>query len=54
MLADGLTKPRMFPRLMHFATTGVLFLEWAAPKPMKMRGSKARELTEQDLVNLDE
>ena len=54
MLADGLTKPGIFPNLMQFLSTGMWLLQWTPEKPMRMRASKAREFTEQDLVNLDQ
>ena len=54
MLAAGLTKPGIFPGLMHYLSTGVWLLEWTPEKPMGMRASNAREFTEHGLVNLGE
>ena len=52
MLADGLTKPGVFPRLLHFCTTGIWQMEKTDMKPLRLKmPAPRRPFTEADLLN---
>ena len=53
MVADGLTKVKVFPHLMLLLTTGVWLLKSSKDKPVKVRSlRKVLRYTEHDLLNI--
>ena len=56
MIMDGLTKPGLFPCLMHLATTGNWQINYKRDKGFTMRrvDRTSLEYSEDDLVRLDQ